>query len=70
MSSAKRRDLREGTARRPEQSFEVPPTGPLRLFAVPLAFTLGLLALTLLPRIRATQPLLWSFWGAVAILLA
>ena len=70
MSSAKRRDRREGTARRPEQSFETPPAGPLRLFAVPLAFTLGLLALTLLPRIRATQPLLWSFWGAVAILLA
>ena len=39
------------------------------MFAVPLAFTAGLLALTLLPRLQAAMALLWSFWGAGAILL-
>jgi Na+-translocating ferredoxin:NAD+ oxidoreductase RnfD subunit len=38
-------------------------------FAAPLALTTGLLALTLLPRVRATEALTWSFWGAAAGLL-
>jgi hypothetical protein len=41
-----------------------------RGFAVPLAFTTGLLALTLLPRLRQNETLTWSFWGAAAALLA
>jgi len=69
MSSAKRRDRREGTPRRPESTPETPSAGPLGLFWVPLAFTAGLLALTLLPRLRATDRLLWSFWGAGVVLL-
>ena len=31
---------------------------------------MGLLALTVLPRLHATQALLWSFWGAGGVLLA
>ena len=42
----------------------------LGAFAAPLAFTTGLLALTLLPRVRETEALTWSFWGAAAVLLA
>lgn len=38
-------------------------------FGLPLAFTTGLLALTLLPRLRQTESLTWSFWGAAALLL-
>jgi Na+-translocating ferredoxin:NAD+ oxidoreductase RnfD subunit len=42
----------------------------LQGFAVPLVFTTGLLALTLLPRLRQNEALTWSFWGAAALLLA
>jgi Na+-translocating ferredoxin:NAD+ oxidoreductase RnfD subunit len=38
-------------------------------FSTPLAFTTGLLALTLLPRVRQNEALTWSFWGAAAVLL-
>lgn len=37
---------------------------------MPLLFVAGLLALTLLPRVRDTEPLLWSFYGAAAVLVA
>lgn len=69
MSSARRRERREGTPHRPEQSFDATPA-PWRTIAVPLLFVAGLLALTLLPRVRDTAPLLWSFWAAAAVLLA
>ena len=39
------------------------------MLALPLVFTAGLLALTLLPRLQRSQDLLWSFWGTGAILL-
>jgi hypothetical protein len=42
----------------------------LRAFAAPLALTAALMALTLLPRIRANDLLTWSFVGAAAVLLA
>ena len=42
----------------------------LQGFAAPLVFTSGLLALTLLPRLRQNEALMWSFWGAAAALLA
>jgi Na+-translocating ferredoxin:NAD+ oxidoreductase RnfD subunit len=43
--------------------------GLLKTFAAPLALTVGLLALSLLPRVRASAPLTWAFWGAAAVLL-
>jgi hypothetical protein len=39
-------------------------------FGLPIAFTTGLLALTLLPRLRLNEALTWSFWGAAALLVA
>ena len=39
-------------------------------FAAPLALTVALPALTLLPRVGASVPLTRSFWGAAALLLA
>lgn len=69
MSSSKRRERREGSPPRSEQSFKIPRTQSLSVLLVPLGFTAGLLALTLLPRLQATQPLLWSFLGAGAVLL-
>jgi len=42
----------------------------LGVFAVPLALTLALLALSLLPRISGNGALAWSFRGAVAVFLA
>src|SRR5262245_34766073 len=69
MSSVRRRERRQGT---PHLS-EPPSDAALRsrrAFAVPLALTAGLLALTLLPRIRSSAELTWSFWGAAALLLA
>src|SRR5687768_4817346 len=41
----------------------------IRRFAIPLAFTAALLALTAVPRVQATPILTWSFWGAGAVLL-
>lgn len=41
----------------------------LQAFANPLVYTTGLLALTLLPRVRQNELLTWSFWGAAAVLL-
>ncbi|MGQ0737020.1 MAG: hypothetical protein ACT4QD_25650 [Acidobacteriota bacterium] len=38
--------------------------------ALPLAFIVGLLALSLLPRVASTPALRWSFWGAAAVLSA
>lgn len=40
------------------------------VFLAPLALTAGLLAVSLLPRIRQSEPLTWSFWGAAMLLLA
>lgn len=38
-------------------------------FAVPLAFTAALLAMTALPRLQVSPIVTWSFWGAGAALL-
>lgn len=56
-------------SRRPHHSSETAPARSLGAFATPLAFTAALLALTLLPRIRANAALTWSFWGAAVVLL-
>jgi hypothetical protein len=68
MSSAKRRDRREGTPRHPETPVDGP-LGSLSVLGVPLAFIAGLLALTALPRINENTHLLWSFWSAGALML-
>jgi hypothetical protein len=58
---------------RSEATRSVPPSLPsksgLGLFWVPLAATLGLLVLSLLPRVQSNQVLTRSFWGATAVLL-
>ena len=41
----------------------------IRRFAIPLAFTAALLAMTAMPRVQATPTLTWSFWAAGAALL-
>lgn len=69
MSTTKRRDRRAETLHRPERSFDAQPA-PLVILALPLVFTAGLLALTLLPRLQRSDALLWSFWSAGAVLLA
>ena len=46
MSTTKRRDRRENKSR--------------NVLLVPLAFSAGLLALTLLPRLQRSEALLWS----------
>ena len=69
MSSTKRRDRREGSSHSPEPPIKAPAERSLKVLAVPLAFTAGLLALTLLPRLQRSPDLLWSFWGAGGILL-
>jgi hypothetical protein len=38
-------------------------------FAIPLTLTAALLALSLLPRVRVSEALTWSFWGAAGVLL-
>ena len=43
---------------------------PQHALALPFAFTLGLLALSFLPGVRANPQLFLSFWGAGAALLA
>ena len=68
MSSVRRRERRQGTPHLTEPPSNAT-SGSLGAFAVPLALTTGLLALTLLPRIRANAALTWSFWGAVGLLL-
>ena len=68
MSSVRRRERRQGTPQLVE-----PPSNAasrsLEAFAVPLALTTALLALTLVPRVRSHEVLTWSFWGAAAFLL-
>jgi len=56
-------------ARTIPQSPKTAPARTLDAFATPLALTAGLLALTLLPRVRVSAALTWSFWGAAALLL-
>lgn len=68
-SSTRRRDRRSG---KPGPS--APPSSPasnsMGVFLAPLALTAGLLTVSLLPRIRQSEPLTWSFWGAAVLLLA
>ena len=74
MAAAKRRSApkQEGRKRRKRvQAASPKPAVPsLRVLYVPLAVTLGLVALSFLPRVQANPRLTWSFWGASASLLA
>lgn len=65
--SVRRRDRSPGRSRGPETPSD---SHSLRVFAVPLALTAALLALSFLPRIQASAPLVGSFWIAAAVLLA
>jgi Na+-translocating ferredoxin:NAD+ oxidoreductase RnfD subunit len=69
MPSVQRRERRQGTPH-PTQPPSAGDSQSLGAFAVPLALTTALLALTLLPRLRANTALMWSFWGAAGFLLA
>ncbi|MCA1585399.1 MAG: RnfABCDGE type electron transport complex subunit D [Acidobacteria bacterium] len=69
MSSSRRRERRQ-IALRPSKQAPGPASAPsLRGFATPLALTAGLLALSLVPRVRTNEALTWSFWGATTVLL-
>jgi Na+-translocating ferredoxin:NAD+ oxidoreductase RnfD subunit len=70
MSAERRKTRRQETPGPAGHSSDIAAAGWLGAFAVPLALTAGLLALSLLPRVRASAPLMWSFWGAAAGLLA
>lgn len=63
--SARQRAPRAAPPRPPHSR----PVWSARVFAWPLALTALLPALTLLPRLQASQALTWSFWGAAAVLL-
>lgn len=68
--SARRQGRGRRTAYPSPHSSSRPQANSFGFFAVPLALTLALLGLTLLPRIRANDALVWSFWAAAAVLLA
>ena len=69
MSSRRRRERHSETSR-PLQHSIAPALAQLRgASATPLVLTAALLALTLLPRVRVSAALTWSFWGAAAVLL-
>jgi hypothetical protein len=57
-------------AQTPQSRQHTRPDAGLGVFVVPLALTGALLALGLLPRVRESVPLAWSFWGAAIGLLA
>jgi hypothetical protein len=65
-----RRAGKAGGAGRAGEIAPVKPTAVGAEYAAPVALTAALLALTLLPRVRGNPHLLWSFWGAAAVLLA
>ncbi|MEZ5292967.1 MAG: hypothetical protein R2745_17940 [Vicinamibacterales bacterium] len=68
-TSPSRRRAR-GPAAPPGQTTDpASPAHGLAALATPLAFTGGLLALSLLPRVRASRSLTLAFWGAAAALL-
>jgi len=54
----------------PSQAGSVMALPSARALALPLTFTLLLVALGFLPSVRQQPVLLWSFWGASAVLLA
>src|SRR5262245_56126956 len=59
-----------GTTVREPQQGTVHRLSPAHALAVPLAFTLGLALLGLIPKIRGNTALFWSFEGAASVLLA
>jgi hypothetical protein len=71
MSSARRRrrTRRRGKKRENATPETAPPALSRRAFALPLALTLGLLAVSFAPRVHDSAVLARSFWGAVLALL-
>jgi NQR2, RnfD, RnfE family len=68
-SSARRRERRPSAPSASGGTTASPGPG-LAAFAIPLAFTAGLLALSLAPRVRASRSLTLAFWTAGGLLLA
>ena len=65
------RSMSSGPRRRRPGAATTPPVqaSPRTVFYLPLALTLGLVALALLPRVLANPLLTWSFFGAAGVLL-
>ena len=75
MSRARRRRTSKGrreksTVGAGNASDPTPQPSALRVFLLPLAMTLALLALSFVPRVQGNPVLIRSFWGASAVLLA
>ncbi len=65
--STQTRHTRPPTVARPDTS--TPPSGSLAGLAVAFALTLGLLGVSLLPRVQGNSRLTWAFWAAAGVLL-
>ena len=73
MSAAKKRRAKTPNGNREDQPHSVGQTPGARarqVFLLPLALTVVLAVLSFTPRVQANSVLVWSFWGAVAVLLA
>jgi hypothetical protein len=69
MSAVRRPERREVTRPTAHATSSGSSGQSLQRFGVPLALTGGLIALSLLPRVRGNGALAWAFWGAAALLL-
>ncbi len=70
MSSARRRRRSQGHGPKKEKATSTPaPVPSLRAFGIPLSLTLGLVALSFIPRLYDHPVLARSLWGAAAALL-
>jgi hypothetical protein len=65
-----RDSVRSGSGPRLQGPRGITTLGPQQALAIPCAFMLALLALTLVPSVRRSTTLTWSFWGADTALLA
>ena len=69
MSSARRRGRPQERRQKKETTASAPiPVPSLRAFGLPVALSLGLVLLTLVPRVDAHTALARSFWGAALAL--
>ena len=67
MSSPRRRRAHQGSRQKKRQDSPIP--SPRRVFLLPLALTLGLALLSLVPRVSGNPILARSLWGAATVLL-
>ncbi|MEE2898673.1 MAG: hypothetical protein VX815_09435 [Gemmatimonadota bacterium] len=64
MAASRRRRKTGGGAERVRAQTATPKPASRRVLYLPLALTLALLGMALLPRVQANPRLAWSFWGA------